>query len=247
MKQSQDEPKKGAPAFMSTYGDMMTLLLTFFVLLFSMSTVDVAKFRALASSFEGGSGLLEAGEVIVQDESIIGNGIRQFPSKGVPTQSSQQGKEKAEQKAMKDSIEKYLSSKKLEEKVGVEQHGDEIIIRFGDALLFDTGKADIKAGAIPVLDAVGTKIREYLNTGYRIRLEGHTDNMPIKTEQFPSNWELSAARAIAVAKFFIYEMDFKPAKISTEGFGEHEPMADNATPEGRSMNRRVEIILVKDN
>ncbi|MHC1750490.1 MAG: flagellar motor protein MotB [Cellulosilyticaceae bacterium] len=243
MKQSQEEPKKGAPAFMSTYGDMMTLLLTFFVLLFSMSTVDVAKFRALAASFDGGSGLLEAGDVIVQKETIIGNGIRQFPSKGEQVEGNGQGKAKA----MKEDIEKYVYNKKLEEKVGVEQRGDEIIIRFGDALLFDTGKADIKPGAIPVLDTVGNKIKEYLDNGYRIRLEGHTDNMPIKTAQFPSNWELSAARAIAVAKFYIYEMNFKPAKISTEGFGEHEPMADNATADGRSMNRRVEIILVKDN
>ena len=243
MKQSQEEPKKGAPAFMSTYGDMMTLLLTFFVLLFSMSTVDVAKFRALAASFDGGSGLLEAGDVIVQKETIIGNGIRQFPSKGEQAEGNGQGKAKA----MKEDIEKYVYNKKLEEKVGVEQRGDEIIIRFGDALLFDTGKADIKPGAIPVLDTVGNKIKEYLDNGYRIRLEGHTDNMPIKTAQFPSNWELSAARAIAVAKFYIYEMNFKPAKISTEGFGEHEPMADNATADGRSMNRRVEIILVKDN
>jgi len=79
-----------------------------------------------------------------------------------------------------------------------------------------------------------------------IRVEGHTDNRPINTPQFPSNWELSAARAIAVAKYYINEWDFNPSQFSTEGFGEYVPVADNSTPEGRAKNRRVEIKILSE-
>lgn len=246
MKKSEDEPKKGAPAYMNTYGDMMTLLLTFFVLLFSMSSLDVAKFKTVIASFEGGTGVLNSGETIQENTSVLGNGIKQFPEKKSGKDGQKDKEKDKELEKMEQNLQKYIKSKKLEEKVAVEKNGDEIILRFDDVLLFDTGKADIKPGAIPVLNTVGIKLNEYLNQGYRIRLEGHTDNIPIKTFQFPSNWELSAARAIAVAKFFTDEMNFETSKISTEGFRDNVPIGNNATPEGRATNRRVEIKISKD-
>lgn len=249
MKKSEDEPKKGAPAYMNTYGDMMTLLLTFFVLLFSMSSIDVSKFKAIVASFEGGAGMLDGGETVQESTYKIGNGIKQFPEQKSKKENTENAQEKDAEKQieqMKENLEKYIQDQKLEEKVTIERNGDEIILRFDDVLLFDTGKADIKPGAVPVLDKVGLKLKEYLQQGYRIRLEGHTDNRPIKTIQFPSNWELSAARAIAVAKFYIKEMNFTPSKISTEGFGENAPIGDNGTTQGRAMNRRVEIKISKD-
>ncbi|MDF2802697.1 MAG: OmpA family protein [Anaerocolumna sp.] len=248
MKKSEDEPKKGAPAYMNTYGDMMTLLLTFFVLLFSMSSIDVSKFKAIIASFDGSSGVLSGGETIEENTNILGNGVRQFPEKKNKEDLSQQANKdaQADLKKIQQDLEKYIADESIQEKVTVEQNGDEIILRFDDVLLFDTGKADIKPGAIPVLDTLGVKLKEYLTEGYRLRLEGHTDNVPIQTNQFPSNWELSAARAIAVAKFFTDEMDFEVSKISTEGFRDNVPIGDNATPEGRAMNRRVEIKISKD-
>jgi chemotaxis protein MotB len=129
----------------------------------------------------------------------------------------------------------------------VEREGDFIVLRFDNVLLFDTGKAEIKAGSILDLSLLGEKLKEYIDQNYVLDCEGHTDNVPIKTAQFPSNWELSAARAIAVAKFYVEEMDFDPQKVSARGFGEYNPIADNATAEGRSMNRRVEIKLSKSN
>lgn len=244
----EDEPKKGAPAYMNTYGDMMTLLLTFFVLLFSMSSIDTQKFRGLIDSFSGSTGLLVGGDTLKEESNMLGNGLNQFPTdKG--NQAMQQDviiEQDKSLKMVKQDLEKFIDTKNLGEKVAIEQSGDEIILRFDDILLFDTGKADIKPGAIPILNTLGDKIKTYLNQGFRIRLEGHTDNVPIKTVQFPSNWELSAARAIAVAKFFINEMDMPSSKISAEGFGEYNPIGDNSTPEGRSINRRVEVRLSKD-
>lgn len=243
-KKAEDEPKKGAPAYMSTYGDMMTLLLTFFILLFSMSSVDASKFRSFIDSFPGANGLLEGGEVLLNDTGMLGNGVERFPQEAVKEASDYPVNEKS-MKAIKQDLEEFVHNEKLEYKVGVEQQGDEIILRFEDMLLFDLGKASIKPAAIPILSTIGTELNNYIKKGYYLKIEGHTDNLPIQTTQFPSNWELSAARAIAVAKCFIEDMDFDPTYVSTEGFGEYKPIGDNSTKEGRAMNRRVEIKLTR--
>lgn len=244
MKKSQDEPKKGAPAYMNTYGDMMTLLLCFFVLLFSMSSVDAAKFKAFVDSFSGSTGVLDGGEIIMQEAGMLGNGMKAFPSQRNITDSSSE-EIKNQLKGVEKQIEKFIYEEKLDELIGVEKRGDAIIITFDDVLLFETGKANLKPAAIPVLSKLGKELKVYVGNGYRMKLEGHTDNVPIHTAQFPSNWELSSARAIAVAKFFIEEMDFSPKAISAEGYGEYVPVEDNSTSEGRAKNRRVEIKLSK--
>ncbi len=243
MKRKEDEPKKGAPAYMNTYGDMMTLLLTFFVLLFSMSTIDAEKFKALVSSFSASVSIFDGGQTIKTDTNVLENGMTHFPKKESDfTPKKIQDAELA--KATKD-IHEYIKMKKIEDKVTVEKNGDNIVIRFADVTLFDTGKAQIKPGAIPNLNTVGQKLGEYMAEGYEIRVEGHTDNIPINTAQFPSNWELSSARAIAVMRFYLEEMEFNPALISAEGRGEYHPISTNDTSEGRAENRRVEIKLSK--
>lgn len=237
-RRSQEEPKKGAPSYMNTYGDMMTLLLTFFILLFSMSSLDASKFRAFIESFSSSSGLLDGGEVLLNDSGMVGAELQVMPEELTD-------EEKMEK--VKEELEQFIQIEDLEYQVGVQQKGDEVILTFEDMLLFETGKAYIKPAAVPVLGTLGEKLGMYLGEGYNLKIEGHTDNIPIKTVQFPSNWELSAARAIAVAKFFIEEMDFDPTTVSTEGFGEYRPIADNSAEQGRAMNRRVEIKLTKAN
>ncbi|MGL6174623.1 MAG: flagellar motor protein MotB [Cellulosilyticaceae bacterium] len=237
-RRSQEEPKKGAPSYMNTYGDMMTLLLTFFILLFSMSSIDASKFRAFIESFSSSSGLLDGGEVLLNDSGMVGASLQVMPEELTD-------EEKMEK--VKEELEQFIQIEDLAYQVGVQQKGDEVILTFEDMLLFEIGKAHIKPAAVPVLGTLGEKLRMYLEKGYNLKIEGHTDNIPIKTVQFPSNWELSAARAIAVAKFFIEEMDFDPTTVSTEGFGEYRPITDNSTEQGRAMNRRVEIKLTKAN
>lgn len=245
MKKKEDIPKKGAPSYMNTYGDMMTLLLTFFVLLFSLSAVDATKFRSFVASFEGGMGIFEGGNTVLESDNVLTSGISQKPNQ--QNVAAELVKQDIALNAVKQDLDEYISEEKISEKLTVEKGVNEVIIRFDDVLLFDIGKADIKAGAIPVLNVVGIKLKEYIEQGYYIRLEGHTDNIPIRTVQFPSNWELSGARAIGVARFFIEEMDFDPTKLSAEGMGEYRPIAENQTVEGRSMNRRVEIKISKSN
>lgn len=246
MKRKEDEPKKGAPAYMNTYGDMMTLLLTFFVLLFSMSTVDAAKFKAFVASFDGGIGILDGSESLEENMNILGSGISQFPEENTTTLDMESAATlEAELKKIEQELTEYTKQYDLSHDVTVEKNGDEVIIRFKDTLLFDTAKASIKAGAIPALDTLGAKLRDYIEKGYFLKFEGHTDNVPINTAQFPSNWELSSARATAVARFYMEEMDFNPASLSIEGMSEYHPIGDNSTAEGRSLNRRVEIKVTK--
>lgn len=250
-RRQEEEAPQGSPAWMATYGDMVTLLLTFFILLFSMSTIDIAKYKSFISAFDGGAGVLD-GEVAIDNQILLGNGMEQHPEldKSIINSSNNNLKEQQKSKKLREmtrDIEEYLGTHNLEQKVEVKNNGDYISLTFDDILLFDTGKANLKPGAIPVLDKVGVKLREYLEApGYRLRFEGHTDNLPINTVQFPSNWELSAARAIAVAKFYIEEMNFNPEQISTEGFGQHVPVESNDTAEGRAINRRVEIKIVTE-
>lgn len=241
-KKEREETKKGSPAYMTTYADMMTLLLTFFILLFSMSSIDASKFKAFIESFSTSHGIMDGAESILNGAGIATNDVDPFSS-NVEEENAYSIEE--EMRMIKEQLEKFVAREKLEYKVEVTQDGDEVILRLEDILLFDTGKADIKPAAVPVLSTLGQELSSYVEAGYRLRFEGHTDNVPIKTMQFPSNWELSAARAIAVAQFFVNEMDFEPHSISAEGSGEFRPIADNDSPEGRSKNRRVEIKITK--
>jgi len=244
-KNKQEVQDSGSPAWMATFADMMTLLLTFFILLFSMSTVDIAKYKAFASAFDGGSGVLD-GDINTGSEIMMGDGMTQLPgieNSVIDGQEEQYKRKKLEE--MEREIKEHLSKYSIDQEVETSNNGEYITLKFDDILLFDTGKADLKEEATQVLDKVGILLEEYLQQPeLNLAFEGHTDNIPINTRQFPSNWELSAARAIAVAKYYIEEMHFNPAQISTEGLGEYVPLEPNDTAEGRATNRRVEIKIM---
>lgn len=237
----------GAPAYMNTYGDMMTLLLVFFVLLFAMSNVDMEKYKAFASAFDGGAGVLQS-DINEKSGILIGDGMTQLPGLENSVMDGQEEREQAKRlKAMESEIQEHLGKHNIEQKVEIKNNGDYITLRFDDILLFDLGKAKLKPEAIDVLNKVGILLEQYLQDPLmKLAFEGHTDNIPINTLQFPSNWELSAARAIAVAKFYIEDMNFNPSQISTEGLGEYVPIEGNDTAEGRATNRRVEIKIINE-
>ena len=115
-------------------------------------------------------------------------------------------------------------------------------MRMSEHTLFDLGSADISDEALPLLQKVGAIISK---TDYLIRIEGHTDDLPIHTERYPSNWELSTARAVNVLRYFIKNHNIDPRRLAAEGFSEFHPLVANETPENRGKNRRVEIIFVK--
>jgi chemotaxis protein MotB len=116
-----------------------------------------------------------------------------------------------------------------------------LVVRFADQVFFDLGKADLKPEAIEILTRLGPLLKDIPNP---IRIEGHTDNLPISTARFPSNWELSTHRATSVIRYLVEELGFSPDKLSAAGYGEYRPIADNETPAGRALNRRVDIVII---
>jgi chemotaxis protein MotB len=140
-------------------------------------------------------------------------------------------------------IEFYVKSNSLVEGAAAKFNKEgNIEISLKDGVLFDSGQALIKSRAKPILKKLGTIIKTMDN---QVIIEGHTDNVPIISAKYRSNWELSSARALAVSKYFIENTHFSPKKISIQGFGEYKPVSSNATIAGKSKNRRVTIVVVK--
>lgn len=218
---------------MTTYSDMVTLVLCFFVLLYTFSTLDVLKFQQALVSLQGALGILPGGQTVTAEPfQHQGSGAHQrliF----VP--------DVAQMEAVQLEIEQVLDEVGMADAVitRIEERG--LVVRFTDSALFDSGRADIRPDSRLVLDRVSEVIGRIPN---QVRIEGHTDNRPINTLRFPTNWELSTARATAVIRHFIERHGLDPERLSAAGYGEYRPIADNATPEGRQQNRRVDIVIL---
>lgn len=252
-KRQEDTPPPGSPAWMSTFGDMMNLLLCFFVLLFSMSTVDAQKFEMIAASFAQSFSVLPAGGASIGEGVMISNGVSQLSeldqyisSMGKTTESDSESSldELAEEQLKKseelaEKIKESIDEQKLEKEVDVNFTSQYVLLTMNGALLFDSGKSDIRENALPILDKVGIILQRYAESV--IEIEGHTDNVPISNSQFANNDELSSFRALAVFDYFLQNTSLDPAMIKHSGRGEYVPIADNSTVEGRAKNRRVEI------
>jgi chemotaxis protein MotB len=230
-KKKPEENPPGAPGWMITYGDMMSLLLCFFVLLFSFSTLDVVRFREVIVELQGALGVLSGGPMVLNMGDVPQQAI--IPAQAVEVKSQisefkEKIDEKAEEEQMQDSVETVIDQRGLR-------------IRFTDKALFDLGKAEIKPAAFPILRVVGDEIASMSNP---VLIEGHTDDWPINTPQFPSNWELSTARATAIIHYFIEEIGIDPTRLSAAGYSMYHPVVPNTTPENKAMNRRVDIIIL---
>ncbi|MFA5523631.1 MAG: flagellar motor protein MotB [Tissierellales bacterium] len=237
-KRKKIEVKKGSPAWMNTYGDMVTLLLCFFVLLFSFSSVDAQKFKAIMNSFKGSSGVLIGGETVVTSD--IGFDSK---TKGFADGETFETDVTRELQGLAMDLNDYLEEEGISElQVSIDYNESFVRLSFLDGILFDPGKATIKEEAIQILDIVGVKLLQFTNN--KIKIEGHTDTVPMNSPQFPNNWYLSAARAITVAEYYISEKGFDPKRLTAEGFGEYSPIDTNDTAEGRIKNRRIEIKIL---
>jgi chemotaxis protein MotB len=248
----------GAPLWMVTYSDMVTLLLTFFILLFSMATIDKQKFIEIANALKSSllnnaSGerldsnkgknlvkILEYNEIDYMDKTV--NNDKKQKSKEEILEAAEELK-KQDLEEQKDKIAEQIKELKLEEYVDVvlidEEFRTELIIRLNNKVLFEPGSAEINTAGKETLK----KIQPLLLGGI-IEVQGHTDNVPINTTLFPSNWELSTKRASNVVKYYLdnfEEMD--PQNFSATGFGEYRPIETNETDTGRQQNRRIDIVL----
>jgi chemotaxis protein MotB len=216
----------GMMRWLLTYADMITLLLALFIILFSISTINKVKLQRLVHDLGGGFNSTDA----------INN-----PPNGLTTASS-----KDDLQAMQSSLQQYISKNKLQNQVQttISRDGKKrelIITLLSDKQLFDSGKADLKDGTKKILNEVYLQLKSRQND---VRVEGNTDNVPISNGQFPSNWELSAARAPGVARYFVEDEGLAPRRISALGYGEYRPKFPNDTDAHRAANRRVDVVIL---
>ena len=148
--------------------------------------------------------------------------------------------------ALYENISDYLHENGLEAQIIISKTDSEIQIRFADNVLFDSGKANIKTEALEILEKITFALSSYKETIRMVRIEGHTDNVVINTQQFPSNWELSTARAVEVLRFLVERRQFDPKTVSAVGYGEYHPIAENTTDTGRASNRRVDFVISRN-
>lgn len=262
----EEDPPKGSPAWMNTFSDLMNLLLCFFVMLFSMSTVDAEKYNALVASMNNTFNIFDAGATAIGEGILISNGVSQLNeldeyinSTGKTADSETDGEkleefEKSPESILEEIEEQNLKNNELlseliQEAVDENNMAEQIEVSFSSqyvqltmkgALLFDSGKADLKEDAMRVLDKAGVILERY-GENTVIEIEGHTDNVPMTSGAYATNEELSSARALSVFYYLVDNTSLDPVMLKHAGMGERMPIADNSTAEGRNKNRRVEI------
>jgi chemotaxis protein MotB len=220
---------------MSTYSDLMALLITFFVLLLSMSSLEQSKVSAAASSLRGALGII-----------TTASGMSPVVTK-MPMYVKPQGDIDQQIQEQIQNIEDTLAKSNFADLMDIDLTKDVLRINISEAYLFDSGRADIK----PIADSVLFEIAKILSwVPFDIQIEGHTDNVPMMGNvRFPSNWELSYGRALSIAHRFMspyYKqrgIDIGTARFQLIGYGSTRPKAENTTPQGRAANRRVEIVV----
>ena len=253
-KRKAEDPPKGAPAWQATFADLMNLLLCFFVMLFAMSTVDAQKFELVAASFTQSFSVFSGGANSIGDGILISNGVSQLneldeyiSTMGKTSEETTEDDkwEEVEEEQLKESeslseiVDEALQEQNMDGMIDVDFTSQYVSLTLNGALLFDSGSANIKPDSEPILDKVGIILRKYAKS--IIEIEGHTDNVPIHNSAFADNNELSSARALSVFNYLVSHANLDPAMVKFTGRGEYVPVADNATPEGRAKNRRVEI------
>ncbi|MBS4032708.1 MAG: OmpA family protein [Clostridiales bacterium] len=218
----------GSPEWMTTYGDMVTLLLCFFILLYSYSVIDVQKFAQIISSIQ----VSFLGEKGIMEQSIE-------PSKGEMIELSLDHKFQ-DVLVTYQTVKEYLKEEGLEQDVKIRIEDRGVVLEIEDRILFDSARADIRREAEQMLVKVAGILAKLPN---KILVEGHTDNIPINTVFFPSNWELSVARAVRVVRFLSEAVNLPSERFIATGYGQYQPIASNETAEGRAKNRRVNIVI----
>ncbi|MBK1812914.1 OmpA family protein [Clostridium sp. YIM B02505] len=213
--------------WMATFSDTITLLLTFFILLYSFSTVDQKKWQSIATSLQS---------VLTGQES---QGIMENTAPVKTTENNIEIKSNTDE--IYEKAKKFIEENKLGASVEIKEDERGVILQLRDSILFESGKADVLPESKSLLDKLGNLIKTVPNN---IIVEGHTDNVPINTYKFQSNWDLSASRAVNVVKFFIDQESINAGRFTASGFGEYRPIVDNSTAENRAKNRRVNILIV---
>ena len=241
IRELQDELDASAPPWVVTFGDLMSLLLCFFVLLLSFSEMDKAKYKEVAGSLAKAFGV-QRKVPAYQAPKGIKMIARDFDQEVIATHPREEfiamQRRQEVGRHQKKEIETHF--KDMKDMIQVEVGESEVAIRMMGETAFDSGKAEIKQQMIPLLIKIAEALEE---TPGDVVIAGHTDNVPIRSGPYETNLQLSIARAAVIAEFLLDKSSVEPRRVATMGFGKYRPMETNDTEEGRSRNRRVEIVL----
>lgn len=265
-KREHEAEKENNERWLLTYSDLITLLMIFFVVLYSMSKVDAERFQAVAESLNKALGGGTPAKIEMAT-SPVGPSLFQsgtpsstttIPGKGTDpnntantdqdekgeTENNGPGNTAAENmsiEGIKAKLDKFAKDNGIQTKLvsSMEERG--LVVSIQETLLFESGSADIDSKAREILRNISTVLASAPN---QIRVEGHTDNLPIHTAQFPSNWELSVIRSTNVVQILQHE-GISPSRLSAAGYGEYRPISSNDSAEGNSKNRRIDLIILR--
>ncbi len=259
-----------------TYSDMITLLMALFMVLFSISSVNISKYQTLQKSLKAAfsGSILPGGRSIIQSGSTSSDKhtpataevpaiVPVTPNPPAPATPSPQPQSVDQQltnamsaiaaanteqenfQKLKEQLDAFAKAHGFSNQVQTLIQSNGLVIRvLTDKLLFDSGSASLKSAGLPLLDVVAQLLN--VDHSHPITVEGHTDNQPISSAQFPSNWELSTARATTVVRYLI-SRGVDPQRLAAAGYADLHPLTSNATPSGQARNRRVEILLQRIN
>lgn len=264
-KKKEEAPAPGAPAWMATFSDLMNLLLTFFILLFSMSSVDAAKFEEIAASLNASFSIFDGGPPSIIEGGLVASGVSQLNQldsyhQSMGTNQDEPENDNLTQEEIKDKYDEMqseateelggqveedlenegLMSGDYEGFIEMEITSQYVTLTLNGSILYDSGKADLKSEATAFMDKLGDVLSRYGDN--LIEVKGFTDSVPVRPGgRYADNMELSQARAYSVYRYLVDEKDMSEETLECAGRGEQEPIASNDTAEGRALNRRVEI------
>lgn len=232
------------------YADLLTLLLALFIVLFASSQIDAKKFEEIKVSFNaalsGGVSFFENNSPVPANTEV---GIDDRGESNNETVTDAESKERLQQETeqlleLKRKIDQYIEDNNLTTQLETQLDNQALKITISDNTLFDSGSAQLKPESRELAGAISELLEQYPN--YEVVVSGHTDNVPINTAQFPSNFHLSTERALTFMAVLLNNPDVGEHRFSSVGYGEYRPVVANATPEGRAENRRVEVSIVRN-
>jgi chemotaxis protein MotB len=217
----------GMMRWLLTYADMITLLLALFIILFAISTISRVKLQRFATAISGGFSSTDS----------INN-----PPNGGTTGAQSGHSEEANMVAVKARLDRYITANRLQSKVQTRLNKSGLVITLlSDGSYYDSGSADLRPETKQLLDEIAGQLRNVKND---VRVEGNTDDVPIATSRYPTNWELSAARATGVIRYLVEHATVSPTRLSFAGYGEFRPKFANDSAAHRTQNRRVDVVIL---
>ncbi|WP_019639964.1 flagellar motor protein MotB [Paenibacillus fonticola] len=250
-KKTRHEPHEehADESWLIPYADLMTLLLALFIVLYGMSSTDAKKFEEMSQAFNS----VLTGGVGVLDQNSFNSNTKNFNSDNLIPKDSSDGmlkkrdelmrKEQQSLEALKKRLDNYIKENGLTTQLNTQLNHSALMITISDNALFSSGEADVKPESRKLAKALSTMLEQFPD--YEVVVSGHTDNVPISTSEFPSNWDLSSGRALNFMKILLLNDKLDPKKFSSTGQGEYHPVASNNTSEGRAKNRRVEVSIIR--